>query len=105
MLLIFGAATTFAAAGFTGQSSDASKCYYLRARYYDPETGTFISKDPLGVTAGLNSYQYVYGNPINDCDPFGLFGWWDYTAQIGSYVGGAVTAVGGAAATTAGVAT
>jgi len=92
--------------GYAGESVESrSGLVSLRARYYDPETGTFISKDPLGVTAGLNSYQYVYGNPINDCDPFGLFGWWDYTAQIGSYVGGAVTAVGGAAATTAGVAT
>ncbi|MGA2788570.1 MAG: RHS repeat-associated core domain-containing protein, partial [Verrucomicrobiota bacterium] len=105
MLLVFGAASTFADNGFTGQASDASKAYYLRARYYDPETGTFLSKDPMGVAAGPNSYQYVANNPINNIDPLGLFTWWDYVAQSGSLIGGGVTVVGGGAALLGGGAT
>ena len=77
----------------------------MRARYYDPETGTFLSKDPMGVSAGLNSYQYVSDNPANNTDPWGLFGWWDYVAQTGSLIGGGATAVAGGAAVVAGGAT
>jgi RHS repeat-associated protein len=105
ILLVFGAARTFADNAFTGQSSDASHAYYLRARYYDPETGIFLTKDPMGVSAGLNSYQYVFNNPVNSADPLGLFGFWDYTAQVGSYVGGTIVAIAGVSATAAGAAT
>jgi RHS repeat-associated protein len=43
--------------------------YFMRARFYDPETGSFVSKDPLGIAAGLNSFVYIGGNPINNADP------------------------------------
>ncbi len=33
--------------GFTGEWTDGSGLQYLRARYYDPETGTFLSRDPM----------------------------------------------------------
>jgi RHS repeat-associated protein len=46
--------------------------YYYRARHYDPETGRFISEDPLGFEAGINFYAYVLNNPINFNDPDGL---------------------------------
>ncbi len=45
----------------------------MRARYYDPATGRFISEDPIGFEGGLNLYAYVGGNPINYNDPSGLF--------------------------------
>jgi hypothetical protein len=38
---------------------------------YDPSTGSFLSKDVLGVQGGLNNYQYAGNNPINDVDPLG----------------------------------
>jgi uncharacterized protein RhaS with RHS repeats len=44
----------------------------MRARYYDPEVGRFISKDPIGLLGGLNMYAYVQNNPINRIDPLGL---------------------------------
>ena len=39
---------------------------YMRARYYDPEVGRFVSEDP-GFN-GVNWYQYTKGNPINHVD-------------------------------------
>ena len=54
--------------GFTGQQWDTNTgLVYLRARYYDPETGRFISLDPLGGkmmdTRSLNRYVYAMNNP------------------------------------------
>jgi len=43
---------------------------YLRARYYDPSVGRFISEDP--IRDGTNWYIYCYNNPIGLIDPFGL---------------------------------
>ena len=49
-----------------------SGLYHLRARPYNPETGTFISPDPIGLRSGdLNFYRYVNNNPTNDIDLFG----------------------------------
>lgn len=45
--------------------------YYLRARYYDPATGQFISRDPLASLTG-EPYAYVTDNPLNAADPTGL---------------------------------
>jgi uncharacterized protein RhaS with RHS repeats len=46
---------------------------YLRARYYDPLTQQFLSRDPLESASG-QPYAYAWGNPINYTDPAGLFG-------------------------------
>ncbi len=43
---------------------------YLRARYYDPSVGRFISEDPIGD--GLNWYTYAGNNPIMFIDPSGF---------------------------------
>jgi len=42
-------------------------------RYRDMETGTFISRDPLGHVDGPNVYCYVRQNPWTLWDPEGLF--------------------------------
>jgi RHS repeat-associated protein len=44
--------------------------YYLRSRYYDPQTSRWLSEDP--IRAGLNFYTYCDNNPIMLIDPFGL---------------------------------
>jgi len=49
---------------------------YLRARYYDPATGRFLSKDPAGgkLSSPVTQNKYVYAgnNPVNGGDPTGL---------------------------------
>ena len=47
-----------------------SELYYLSARSYDPETGQFISRDPI-KSDELSMYQYCGGNPVNYTDPSG----------------------------------
>ena len=42
-------------------------------RFYDPETGRYISADPIGLAGGVNLYAYVQNNPVNWIDPEGLF--------------------------------
>lgn len=44
---------------------------YLRARYYDPSNGPFISRDPI-VTITQTPYAYVVDSPLNGADPSGL---------------------------------
>jgi len=46
--------------------------YFVRARYYDPQQGRFLSEDPIGVAGGLNLYAYSGSDPVNFIDPFGL---------------------------------
>jgi len=45
--------------------------YYMRARYYDPALGRFVSEDPLGLAAGINPYAYAGNSPVNSRDPSG----------------------------------
>jgi len=48
--------------------------YYYRARYYAPDTGRFVSEDPLRFAAGdTNLYRYVFNAPTIFADPTGLF--------------------------------
>jgi RHS repeat-associated protein len=60
--------------GFTGQQQfgEADGSVFLRARYYDPRVGRFISKDLIGYKGGLNLYRYVENNPVNLIDSLGL---------------------------------
>jgi RHS repeat-associated protein len=62
---------------FTGEAWDAEvELLYLRARYYQPEVGRFLSRDPREGTrwlpASLHPYGYTHNNPTNLVDPGGL---------------------------------
>jgi RHS repeat-associated protein len=59
---------------FTAREYDAeSGLYFYRARYYDPQTGRFISRDPIGLKNGFAVYAYVKNNPTRYSDPLGTF--------------------------------
>ena len=64
-------------------------CDYLRARYYDPSTAQFLTRDPL-TSMTRQPYTYVQDNPLNGTDPSGLdCGWtspWDCPGQAVGWV-------------------
>jgi RHS repeat-associated protein len=76
--------------GFTGLEHDsATGLYYAKARFYDPETGRFLSEDPQPGRAlnppSLHRYLYAYSNPTVFVDPNGEI------ALIDNLIGGLVS--------------
>ena len=69
--------------GFTAREHDArTGLIHYRARAYDPLTGRFLQRDPIGFASGdLNLYAYVENDPYNWTDPSGL------TPSAGTAVG------------------
>ena len=63
---------------FTGEQFDpAIGFYYLRARYYAPGSGRFLTMDPwqgsIFDPVSLHKYLYAHGDPVNNVDPGGKF--------------------------------
>ncbi len=57
---------------YQGQLYDAETgLYYNRHRYYDAESGQYLSPDPIGLLGGIRPQAYVY-NPLEWVDPLGL---------------------------------
>jgi len=57
---------------YTGREYDEyTGLMFYRARFYDPQSGRFISEDPIGFKGGVNWYGYVKNNPIIFRDPSG----------------------------------
>ncbi len=58
--------------GFTGKGFDTDiGLYYFNARWYDADTGRFISEDPIADPNNPNLYTYCANNPMNAVDPDG----------------------------------
>ena len=58
---------------FPGQIEDAETgLYYNWHRYYDPELGRYVTRDPIGLAGGVNLYTYVRNNPLRYTDRLGL---------------------------------
>ena len=60
----YGASQTTSRLGnpyaFTGRELDGETLlYYYRARTYDPVQGRFKQLDPVGLSGGINLYEYV----------------------------------------------
>ena len=76
---------------FSGKEEDSTGLYYYGARYYDPDVGRFITRDPVKGTIktpqSLNQYAYCLNNPLTYVDP-----WGEKTFHIeGGYPGGEIT--------------
>lgn len=61
---------------YRGEQYDSDLAlYYLRARYYNPQSGRFMSRDPNAgmsvVPATLHKYLYASADPANRMDPSG----------------------------------
>lgn len=70
---------------YQGQYEDTETgLYYNRFRYYDPETGSYISQDPIGLEGGSRLYSYVQ-DPTLWTDPFGLNQIFANQGDIGEY--------------------
>jgi RHS repeat-associated protein len=46
--------------------------YYMRNRWYEPQSGRFLSEDPIGLMGGLNPVAFAGNDPVNRADPSGL---------------------------------
>ncbi|MFZ2095373.1 MAG: SBBP repeat-containing protein, partial [Anaerolineales bacterium] len=61
--------------GYTGEWTDSTGLVYLRARYYDPMVGRFVTGDTWGgdmnQPMSYNAWLYTFANPINLTDPTG----------------------------------
>lgn len=61
---------------FSGKEVDSTELVYFGIRYYDPEIGRWITRDPLrgGIDSpqSLNRYSYCMNNPVSFIDPVGL---------------------------------
>jgi RHS repeat-associated protein len=51
---------------------DGLDWYYYGFRYYDPVTGRWPNRDPIGEYGGLNLYGMVGNDPVNSLDVLGL---------------------------------
>jgi RHS repeat-associated protein len=87
-----------------------SGLYYLKSRYYDPDTGRFINADDISeiqadVINGLNLYAYCMNNPVTMTDSDGCAPEWLKWFGIGMAIVGAVLVIAAITVLTAGVGT
>lgn len=74
---------------FPGQRYDvASDLNYNYFRDYEPGSGRYMESDPLGQRAGVNTFAYAAGSPLNAYDPYGLKVIWKGTVVSGALIDG-----------------
>jgi len=61
-------------AAWRGRRQDLLDFLWLGARYYNPESGSFLSSDPMWNDRDPNFYSFAGGDPINWFDPTGRYG-------------------------------
>ncbi|NOT02698.1 MAG: hypothetical protein HOP29_19000 [Phycisphaerales bacterium] len=77
---------------------------HVGARWYDPSTGRFLQRDPIGIHGGMNVFEYISNAPTFATDASGLASgdFWDRLDEnmgrggnVGALVGGFVGGVAG----------
>jgi RHS repeat-associated protein len=51
-----------------------TQLYYVRNRFYNPQLGRWIQRDPIEYLGGINLYEYVQSDPILKIDSTGFGG-------------------------------
>lgn len=73
--------------GYAGQYTERETgVEYLRARWYDPATGQFLTRDPLASSTG-QPYGYANDSPLAYTDPSGMFSWPSLSQVATRFVG------------------
>jgi RHS repeat-associated protein len=62
--------------------------YYYGARYYNPSTGRWPNRDPIGRRGGNNLYAFCYNNPIGRIDRLGRMPTFEYSSEGEAYYNG-----------------
>jgi RHS repeat-associated protein len=63
---------------FGGYRWDGSvAAYHVRHRAFHCYLGVWLQRDPVGLTASVNLFEYVRCSPVNSTDPLGQFGMCD----------------------------
>ncbi|MEK6536122.1 MAG: RHS repeat-associated core domain-containing protein, partial [Actinomycetota bacterium] len=55
---------------------------HVGARYYDPSSGRFLQRDPIGIRGGTNVYSYAGNTPTAAVDPDGELIWFVIIAAV-----------------------
>ncbi len=66
------------------RQDDESGLTYMRARYYEPTTGRFVSEDP--AMDGGNWYAFAKNQPTVLADPSGRSAWWVHATLFSGYI-------------------
>ena len=61
---------------------DGNGLYYYGYRYYDPQHGRWISRDPIEENGGVNLYGFVGNNPVKKKEYLGLDVWVESTTAV-----------------------
>lgn len=77
---------------FGGEPGDEVPFVHVGHRWYDPATGRFLQRDPIGIVGGINLYVYTANKPVLAIDPSGL-------TWIGDGLGNSLKELGDAAMT------
>ncbi len=71
-------ANPFRFVGQYGVMDEGNGLHFMRARFYEAETGRFVSEDPVW---GVNLYEYADGSPNIKADPMGKY-WLKYESWL-----------------------
>jgi RHS repeat-associated protein len=70
-------ASTFSHRFSTKYADDETELYYYGYRYYAPQLGRWINRDPIEEQGGVNLYGFAKNSPLNNFDLFGMSVYWD----------------------------